>query len=93
VADNGEHGHIQFLGPERYHPSGLHRGLYGFDRPDEQSVPFNPKMNLKISAGRNSDDRYYGISFFADNTVASTNKSIEISANSLVVLFYYGWRL
>ncbi len=59
----------------------------------EQSVPFNPKVNLKISAGRNSDDRYYGISFFADNTVASTNKSIEISANSLVVLFYYGWRL
>lgn len=59
----------------------------------EQSVPFNPKMNLKISAGRHSDDRYYGISFFADNTIASTNKSIEISANSFVVLFYYGWRL
>lgn len=59
----------------------------------EQSVPFNPKTNLKISAGRHSDDRYYGISFFADNTVASTNKSIEIDVNSLVVLFYYGWRL
>jgi hypothetical protein len=59
----------------------------------EQSVPFNPKMNLKISAGRNGDDRYYGISLFADNTVASTDKSIEISANSLIVLFYYGWRL
>ena len=59
----------------------------------EQSVPFNPKVNLKISAGRNSDDRYYGISFFGDNTVASTSESIEISANSFVVLFYYGWRL
>lgn len=59
----------------------------------EQSVPFNPKVNLKISAGRNSDDRYYGISFFGDNTVASTSESIEISANSFIVLFYYGWRL
>lgn len=59
----------------------------------EQSVPFNPKVNLKISAGRHSDDRYYGISFFTDSTIASTNKDIEIGANSFVVLFYYGWRL
>jgi hypothetical protein len=59
----------------------------------EQSVPFNPKLNLKISAGRHSDDRYYGISFFTDNTIASTNKDIEIGANSYVVLFCYGWRL
>jgi hypothetical protein len=59
----------------------------------EQNVPLNPKMNLKISAGKHSDDRYYGISYFADNTIASTNKDIEIGANSFVVLFFYGWRL
>lgn len=58
----------------------------------EQNAPFNPKTNLKISGGKQTDDMYFGASLLLDNTSAAA-ADIQVDANSFNFTFFWGWRL
>lgn len=58
----------------------------------EQKVLFNPRANLKISGGKQSDKMYFGFSWLIEQTIAAAT-DIEVEANSLSFNIFWGYRL
>jgi hypothetical protein len=59
----------------------------------KQSMPFNPKISFKLSAGQHKDKYYYGASLVQNSMMAVTTENIIFTGQTLNFNIYYGIRL